>query len=481
MPDLSPASSPPPLPGAHPSPPPPEQEQGRLPTLIAWLITIASTVFMALSANYPTLLLGSPQKDEAALVESSSANAANELALLKIQSRVFIGFSEYPGVAEATGQLEDIATTPRAKIAIATVQAFIEPNEDGLEKANKLLDKIDDEENAELVAQVREALQNGIEENSRAPLEKQLGWFASLIRSKDADDTFGDEIRATSKRTAFSMMGAGAVGLTAFLLGIVFFVIFLILLSQNRFQFNYSKSELPSPTRKHLFLEAFAIYMLFMALGHVFAVIFHPYFAIAGYAVSFLLALFWPKIRGISWKETRAMIGWKRGNGFFKEVGSGIVGYLCMLVFLFVGVVIMLICAVIAAALQGDPSMAQPGSGTQGSHPIVGMLDQADSFVGKLKLFLLAAVMAPLLEETMFRGALHRFMRHRWGFFLSALVGGIIFAVVHPQGWIAVPALTAMGMGFSLLREWRNSLIASMTAHAIHNGAIVCMILLLIG
>ena len=86
---------------------------------------------------------------------------------------------------------------------------------------------------------------------------------------------------------------------------------------------------------------------------------------------------------------------------------------------------------------------------------------------------LLAAVLAPLLEEALFRGALHRYLRGQFGFFASALITSVIFAALHPQGWMAIPALGAIGIGFSLLREWRDSLIAPMVAHSINNGALI--------
>ena len=52
----------------------------------------------------------------------------------------------------------------------------------------------------------------------------------------------------------------------------------------------------------------------------------------------------------------------------------------------------------------------------------------------------------------------------------------MIFAALHPQGVFAIPALAGIGIGFSLLREWRDSLIAPMVAHAINNGALVLML-----
>ncbi|MDA8908926.1 CPBP family intramembrane metalloprotease, partial [bacterium] len=94
----------------------------------------------------------------------------------------------------------------------------------------------------------------------------------------------------------------------------------------------------------------------------------------------------------------------------------------------------------------------------------------------RLLCFFLAAVFAPVFEELFFRGALHRWLRGRFGFLVSALLTGAIFAALHPQGWLGIPALAAIGVGFSLLRESRDSLIAPMVAHAINNGVLVTML-----
>jgi membrane protease YdiL (CAAX protease family) len=38
-----------------------------------------------------------------------------------------------------------------------------------------------------------------------------------------------------------------------------------------------------------------------------------------------------------------------------------------------------------------------------------------------------------------------------------------------------IPALAGLGMTLSWIREWRGSLIAPMTAHAINNGVMLAM------
>jgi membrane protease YdiL (CAAX protease family) len=85
----------------------------------------------------------------------------------------------------------------------------------------------------------------------------------------------------------------------------------------------------------------------------------------------------------------------------------------------------------------------------------------------------LAAAFAPFFEEALFRGALQRGVRRRYGPVVSGLIVAFIFAVIHPQGFLLVPALGALGFGFAMLREWRGSLIAPMVAHAVHNGTLV--------
>jgi membrane protease YdiL (CAAX protease family) len=99
---------------------------------------------------------------------------------------------------------------------------------------------------------------------------------------------------------------------------------------------------------------------------------------------------------------------------------------------------------------------------------------------GLVWLLVAAAVVAPLVEETVFRGLLYQPLRastRTWpralSFLFAAAVQALLFAVVHPQGIGGVPAIAAMGAVFSLVREWRGSLIASMTMHGVWNGTVL--------
>jgi membrane protease YdiL (CAAX protease family) len=90
---------------------------------------------------------------------------------------------------------------------------------------------------------------------------------------------------------------------------------------------------------------------------------------------------------------------------------------------------------------------------------------------------LVASVLAPLVEEIFFRGALYTHLRRLlpgvspfFAIVFAALVSSFVFAVIHPQGWLGVPVLSALACTFCLAREVRGSLLPGMVAHGINNS-----------
>lgn len=459
-------NTPPPLPSEKPVSP---------TTILSWLIIIVSVAFLAWTANQPI--------EEELPLETASEQGlipiddANELAMLKIQSRFIIGVYQVnrPEAIRSLKQLESLAKTPRGKAAIAIVKSFVD-QENGLKTGIDYLETIDTskDSNQRLKTKVLSAIQDGVDEEQRSDLKREVGWFSKLLPPEDPanENAIGEAVRKESFNTMIKLGGFFSIAFLAGLSGFVLLMLFFINLSNGSIKLRFDATK--GSGKRHLFLEAFAVYIGIMALGHWLAVAVDPIISIISYAASFLLAVMWPFFRGCSWKEARSLIGWNRGAGFFREIGAGIVGYLGIIIFAIVGLIGTLILIAIFNLIQGGDD---PASAAGTSHPIVGMLDSADSIWGKLSLLFLAAGLAPLLEETMFRGALFRYMRKSWGFILSSVIGGIIFAIIHPQGMFALPALSMMGIGFALLREWRDSLIASMTAHALNNGMIVTLLL----
>lgn len=83
-----------------------------------------------------------------------------------------------------------------------------------------------------------------------------------------------------------------------------------------------------------------------------------------------------------------------------------------------------------------------------------------------------AVVWAPIVEETLFRGALYRFLRTRIGVVAAVLLSAAVFGAIHPYGGTGLVHVAVLGVLFACLREWRGSLIAPVVAHALHNGSI---------
>ncbi|MDA0813082.1 MAG: type II CAAX endopeptidase family protein [Verrucomicrobia bacterium] len=170
--------------------------------------------------------------------------------------------------------------------------------------------------------------------------------------------------------------------------------------------------------------------------------------------------------RGSFGERTRAL-GLHSGRGIFREIGSGIVGYCCVLPITAIGGLVTLLLWWLTSFFPATEG-AEPVTG----HPIGEMFFDASALT-RFLLLLLAAVGAPLIEETMFRGVLHRGLRRSFSIPVAGLIAAICFAAVHPQDIVALPVLAALAFGFMLIREWRDSLIAPMVAHGLHNGTLM--------
>ena len=143
----------------------------------------------------------------------------------------------------------------------------------------------------------------------------------------------------------------------------------------------------------------------------------------------------------------------ERETSVLKEIGWGFLG--------FVGIFPMAILATMATV---NLSGADAGN-ARFAHPVVFSLQDHPGMI-----FLFAVFIVPIIEETVFRYMVYGFFRRSSGPLTAGLVSGTIFAILHPQGWIALPYLTILGMGLSLLREYRPGLIAPVVAHGIVNA-----------
>lgn len=83
----------------------------------------------------------------------------------------------------------------------------------------------------------------------------------------------------------------------------------------------------------------------------------------------------------------------------------------------------------------------------------------------------LICVVAPIAEETFFRGFLYGGLRGRLSEIPAASISGLVFGIVHaPTGPTTVIPLAALGFGLALLYQRTGSIVPGMLAHAINNS-----------
>lgn len=89
-----------------------------------------------------------------------------------------------------------------------------------------------------------------------------------------------------------------------------------------------------------------------------------------------------------------------------------------------------------------------------------------------------AALLAPIAEEVIFRGALYAALR-RFGVAAAVAGSSVLFALVHvPQlegAWGALAGVALAGLGFAIVRASMRSLWAALVAHWSYNAALVAL------
>lgn len=315
-------------------------------------------------------------------------------------------------------------------------------------------------------------LPSGVTRESLAP----LGASATLLESMaTGDSALGAQVAERASRIAVAVVGFFALAFVALAGGLVALVLLAVHASDGR-----ARSRLAPTLLGHqaIHIELFAAWVVYEVLLGVVA----SQVDLAGLGtigvITFqalgLLALLWPVYRGMPWSELRRELGLTTGAGIVRETAWGVVAWCMAIPMVLVGIVISLI---LGWLLGGDISSAR--------HPLQEGL-RSSSAGGIVIWYLVAAVVAPLLEEIVFRGGLYRGLRGGTSglplpvsMVVSALLSSLVFAAIHPQGILFVPILGALAMSFCLVRELRGSLVAPMVGHALNNGLIVTLNLVL--
>lgn len=357
-----------------------------------------------------------------------------------------------------------------ASRAMAALRLYLDPDDvpTALGELDDLDKELEDGEDA-VHALVRKEIETPgmLTEDEQSTLRYQMYWFSRLLFLSRADPNHPERGTLTGQSVAVF-----AYGVTVMLAAFAAFFVGIALLCTAYYKSHRGTLNLAfNPETNHgtAYLWAFILFIAIMSLQFV-LIVFGNVMPLAGVAIfggSFVGALVSAFLMTSgTFKERRFAMGLHCGRGIFREIGSGIVGYCAIIPIAILGGILSAILFALVW-LSGFGS-SEPVAG----HPIQDLF--FDAPIGaRISLLLLASVAAPLIEETMFRGLLYRGLRRWMSGLVSGLLMGIAFAMVHPQLFVALPVLAALGLGFGLLREWRDSLIAPMIAHGLHNGILI--------
>jgi membrane protease YdiL (CAAX protease family) len=391
---------------------------------------------------------------------------------IRDQVRTAIISGELEGKDTANARLDDAAE------ALTSLRADLDEQPDDERKAVELerIENLNKDIAAlRLIYNAANADAANLSTDTRDRLIEQHGYFGKVALAYGLDDADPARaaVRSAGTRTVITLITAFAIGSLAFLAGIVLFILMVIkLFSRKGIMRAYS----PPAFGGSVYLETFVLFLGgFVVISLLGGVLNNATGLTLDYIIIWLLLLvpFWPLLRGQSWANHKHALGWTSGKGFIREIFAGVVGYLALLPIFIVGVLFTLLLTILFAFVERIIAPDAPSEPL--THPIMEQLAGGD-FKTLLLLLSLAALWAPLVEETIFRGALYHHVRAKWRAAMSGLFVGFVFAVIHPQGFAAIPALMSLGFSFALLREWRGSLIAPITAHAMHNGFLVTML-----
>jgi membrane protease YdiL (CAAX protease family) len=189
----------------------------------------------------------------------------------------------------------------------------------------------------------------------------------------------------------------------------------------------------------YLKIAGIAYLAIFVAIGAIF------YVPIAGYRIR-------PSDLGLTTRDLGSQIGW----GFATALAN---------------VPVLVVSAMFMLLLKD----LLPGGG----HPVSEQLMNDRSPGSILKLLLLAAVVAPIWEEIVFRGLIFPGLAKISSPIIGAITSSLLFAAIHPQGAIGVIPLGLIAMMCCGATYQRRSVIPNIVFHALNNAGVLVISLLI--
>jgi membrane protease YdiL (CAAX protease family) len=102
-------------------------------------------------------------------------------------------------------------------------------------------------------------------------------------------------------------------------------------------------------------------------------------------------------------------------------------------------------------------------------HPTLIWIQVLDSPLDRSLTYLQAALIAPIVEEVIFRGVLYPALRERWGVLTGIALSSVLFSLMHPNLPGGFLPLAALGASFAVAFQLRGSLLPGILMHSLHN------------
>lgn len=158
--------------------------------------------------------------------------------------------------------------------------------------------------------------------------------------------------------------------------------------------------------------------------------------------------------RGVAWRDA---FGSPRGGWV-----TGIVAYLAAM-------------PVVLLALGATQAVYQACGWELTPQPVAALFAQTESVPMVLLIAGFAVVVAPVFEETLFRGFIYPVLKTKWGLWPALLIVSLVFAAIHFHIPSLIP-LFLLGIALGLAYESSGTLLAPIVLHAVFNGTNILML-----
>ncbi len=173
----------------------------------------------------------------------------------------------------------------------------------------------------------------------------------------------------------------------------------------------------------------------------------------------YMVAIFVPMLYLFGWsREAGNPSGVLRFQGSFgRQIGTTLMGVSIYLPILLIALLLTVLVAPALPSEQTNPIAERPFSELS-----VWMVFWT---------ILAVVVLAPVVEEVLFRGVLFQVLWQRTGrVWLSAFVSGFLFGVIHPQFLGGILNVTLLGVVLAMVYAHSRSLLPCILIHALNNG-----------